>query len=425
MVARRFPSLGAVCYRAIGSFVQGRGTACTRVHSRVFMQNGSAQRAYGWNGLERPARILITGATGFIGAFLTAEMLRAGHEVWALSRRTADALDVPIRYWLNGDSTGRLHVIDGDISRPLCGVPESDINALRGMIDETWHLAATTEFGYGVGELQQEVNLGGTRHVIALTEALGVPHLVYASTLSVCDPRAESATEIALPPERETFRNPYELSKAGGERLVFESAERRQGTTTIVRLPVTTGCSESGGPLAGTPFSFVGLTLQNVTAAREVLDGPRTNGSREPLGVPTGPEATLNVLPVDIVAKTMMRIGEGARSKFDITHVANLTPPSVRHIVTSLCRFFEVDEVKFLAPGSTEGVDRSRGQRLLLSRLAAYLPYMEGEPAYCTKRLRAIAGSQSHPEFDVTYEYIAQVLACELASIAEHAPDGA
>jgi len=381
------------------------------------MQNGSADPAYGWDGLGRPPRILMTGATGFIGAFLTAEMLRAGYEVWALSRRTPEALNVPIGYWLNGDSRGRLHVVEGDISLPLCSVSEDDLRALRGTVDETWHLAATTEFGHGVGQLQQEVNLGGTRNVIALTDALETPHLVYASTLSVCDPRATNAYEEALPADRETFRNPYELSKAGGERLVFESSQRRAGTTTVVRLPVTTGCSRSGGPIAGTPFSFVGLTLQNVTAAREVLDGPRTNGSREPLGVPSGRKATLNLLPVDIVAETMMRIGAGARSRFKITHVANATPPRVRHIVTSLCRFFDVEDVAFLTPGSTEGVDRSRGQRLLLSRLAAYLPYMEGEPAYSTERLEAIAGSV--PTFDVTYEYIAQALACEMASMPE------
>ena len=63
------------------------------------------------------------------------------------------------------------------------------------------------------------------------------------------------------------------------------------------------------------------------------------------------------------------------------------------------------------------------GRRLLLSRLAAYLPYMEGEPAYCTKRLEAIANST--PAFDVTYDYIAQALACEIESMPEVTTPGA
>jgi nucleoside-diphosphate-sugar epimerase len=111
----------------------------------------------------------VTGATGFIGSHLVAQLVEAGHEVVALVRTPTKAADLP----------DTVEVVHGDIR---------DRASLRdGMagVDGVFHLAAWYEVGNPDVETAERVNVEGTRNVLGLVDELDVPKAVYTSTLGV------------------------------------------------------------------------------------------------------------------------------------------------------------------------------------------------------------------------------------------------
>ncbi|MGW3347406.1 SDR family oxidoreductase [Nonomuraea rubra] len=101
-------------------------------------------------------RILVTGATGTLGGALVPALLKAGHEVRALSRTKRD--DRGNVEWVWGD------LISGN------GVRE----AVDG-VEAIAHLATSGRRGRGA------VDVPGTRTLMILAHAAGVPHVLFTS----------------------------------------------------------------------------------------------------------------------------------------------------------------------------------------------------------------------------------------------------
>jgi uncharacterized protein YbjT (DUF2867 family) len=101
-------------------------------------------------------RILVTGATGTLGGALLPALVKAGHQVRALSRAKRE-------------SRGNVEWVWGDLISDA-GVEE----AVRGM-DAVAHLATSGRKGRGA------VDVPGTRMLIAAARAAGVPHLLFTS----------------------------------------------------------------------------------------------------------------------------------------------------------------------------------------------------------------------------------------------------
>ncbi len=117
-------------------------------------------------------RILVTGASGFIGSFIVEEALRKGMETWAAVRKSSS------RQYLRDE---RIHLIELNLSDK-----EELKHQLEGHeFDYVVHAAGVTKC------LRQEdfftVNTEGTRHLVEALLELGMPlkRFVYLSSLSV------------------------------------------------------------------------------------------------------------------------------------------------------------------------------------------------------------------------------------------------
>ncbi|HVT70462.1 MAG TPA: amino acid adenylation domain-containing protein, partial [Trebonia sp.] len=141
-----------------------------------------------WRG---PREVLLTGATGFLGAHLLSELLaatdarvhclvRAPDEAAALTRiRQAAA-----RYELAAPPRDRVVPLPGDLAEPGLGLSAAAFRDLARTMDVIYHAGALVNFIYPYQELRA-ANVTGTREVIRLAAAeRGIP-VHYVSTTAV------------------------------------------------------------------------------------------------------------------------------------------------------------------------------------------------------------------------------------------------
>ncbi len=147
-------------------------------------------------------KVLVTGASGFLGGVLCGELVGRGHEVAALVRREGSA--PPDTAPIAGDLTDA-----GALTRAIASAnPEC-----------VFHLAAEIASQRDAARIR-EVNVEGTRRLIAACEAAGVRRIVFTSTVVTGDAGGEVLDESSrLPVETE-----YGRSKQEGEDLVRDSA---------------------------------------------------------------------------------------------------------------------------------------------------------------------------------------------------------
>jgi amino acid adenylation domain-containing protein/thioester reductase-like protein len=182
-----------------------------------------------------PRRILLTGATGFLGAFLLDELLRqtdARVICLARARDDAEALDRVRRnlaqYDLDvGTRAARVVPVAGDLARPRLGLPDERYAELADSVDAIYHNGAQVHFLHPYPTLRA-ANVLGTREVFGLATTARLKPVHFVSTLSVL-PHLNTGRP-ALETDRndypEALENGYAQSKWVAERLVWAAIER-------------------------------------------------------------------------------------------------------------------------------------------------------------------------------------------------------
>jgi long-chain acyl-CoA synthetase len=299
-------------------------------------------------------RILLTGATGFVGMQVLARLVARGEEVVCLvrgeqpERRVHDVLD------LLGVAAGRdgVTVVAGDVAEPFPDV---------GALDAVVHAAASISFGLELEEARR-INVGGTRNALEAARRAGARY-VHVSTAYVAGRTRGRFTEDQLM-VGQAFRNTYEQSKAEAEQLVDAA-----GLDAVVLRPSI----------------IVGEARTGWTPVFNVLYWPLRAFARGlwPT-VPARPDARVDVVPVDYVAEA-------------ITHVV-CERPDVQgrlHLVSGE-EAVTVDELVDLA---CAGLRRERPQLVpvpdggLVERsvqAARYVPYFDIEVVFDDRRARAV-----------------------------------
>lgn len=147
-------------------------------------------------------RVLVTGASGFLGRAACARLVGAGHDVLALVRRP-------------GSEPAGTTAVPGDLSQPATvarAVAAAEPEAVL-------HLAAEIA-SQRSEERIRAVNVDGTRALIEAAEAPRAPRFVFTSTVVTGDAGGRVLTEDEPLP----VSTPYGRSKQEGERMLAASA---------------------------------------------------------------------------------------------------------------------------------------------------------------------------------------------------------
>lgn len=231
-------------------------------------------------------RVLVTGASGILGAGVSRSLLEAGNEVRTLQRRPSGV-------------AGAQDVL-GSVTDP-----DAVAAAVEG-VDTVVHVAAMVSVSGREAEFEA-VNVEGTRTLVDAARRAGVVRFVHISSPSVAHAGSSIVGEGAGPADPRQARGPYARTKAAGELIALDADSERfrvlalrphlmwgpgdmQLTDRIVqraragRLPVL----GSGASLVDTLYTW--NAVEAVVAAVSAVDDVHgealvvTNGEPRPVG---------------------------------------------------------------------------------------------------------------------------------------------
>ena len=168
------------------------------------------------------ATFLVTGAGGFVGQALCAELLRRGHALRGAVRGQTNSLQIPVT------AVGEIGP-DTDWSEALHGVETVIHLAARVHVMKDVAADPLTEF--------RRVNTAGTEHLARCAAASGVRRLVYASSIKVNGEETRAGKKFTAA-EAPAPQDPYGVSKWEAEQALHRVAEETGLEVVIVRPPL-------------------------------------------------------------------------------------------------------------------------------------------------------------------------------------------
>ncbi|WP_019202623.1 SDR family oxidoreductase [Tsukamurella sp. 1534] len=249
------------------------------------------------------ASYFVTGGTGFIGRAVVAQLAAADRDgtVYVLVRDESLPRFELLIADLGHESAPQVVPVAGDITEPGLGITPGD---LPDHVDHVIHLAALYDMD-APEELQQLVNVDGTRNTVELAKRLGaVMHHVSSLAVAGNHEGAYSETDFDVD---QGFPTPYHRTKFDAEAVVRDSDVPWQ----VYRPSIVVGDSVTGriDKIDGPYYFFPVLRLMGTIPHH--------------LHVPFASLGYTNIVPVDFVASAIAALVTAPTVPGTVFHLAH------------------------------------------------------------------------------------------------------
>lgn len=260
----------------------------------------------------QPSAFFLTGATGFIGAFLLADLLRATRAtVYCLVRAASPGEGLRriqrnlggYRLWRD-EWAARVVPVEGDLALPMLGLAAGTFSNLADQVDAIYHCGALVKWTYPYSALKA-ANVQGTQEILRLAAAGRVKPVHFISTVGVF---ASPDWAGKIVSEREDLWQSgslgvgYAQSKWVAERLVRIAGER--GLPVTIYRPATGGDSQTGAFNANDHVSLLIKGCVQLGCAPEL-------------------DLRLQLAPVDYASRAIVQLAARPESQGATYHLVN------------------------------------------------------------------------------------------------------
>lgn len=173
------------------------------------------------------AKVLVTGADGFIGSHLVEKLVQKGDSVKALCMYNSfgswgwlDSIDVNVR--------NNIEVVLGDIRDPFC------VKKVMMGCEKVYHLAAliAIPYSYDSPKSYVDTNIHGTLNIIQAGREIGVSRIIHTSTSETYG----SAQFVPITEDHpQVGQSPYAASKIGADQIALSYFRSFQTPISVLR----------------------------------------------------------------------------------------------------------------------------------------------------------------------------------------------
>ncbi len=318
------------------------------------------------------ANLLISGASGFIGSWLTATLSRQGHSLYLLLRQPGQLPALRAQCQARGGNPAHLHALAGDLQQPGLGLDEHPLLA-RG-ISQIIHLGA--QFAWGLPREQAErCNVAGSLALTQLASRLQA-HLLLVGGFMLGNPA--HLAELGIDPQHPAHSDwdrlyrragAYEASKLQAHYQSCALARQLQVPYNVVHPGTLCGHSQSGHLNPSQPLYEL---LDNLAQGRLH-------------GIPGSPAHWLPLISVDLLVALLASLVE--RPLANGSELLALDPhsPSLGELLALLAEELDVAAPSRYVPmGLLAALLRLPGAERLLHSRRESLAFIRRERYDCT-----------------------------------------
>ena len=288
----------------------------------------SPQGKIGATRLSEASSILVTGATGFIGAFLLDELLRATSDdtrFYCLVRdrasgqgRTANRVLETLKFYgLAGQFIeDRIVPVVGDLTQPHLGLDEGEYRQLAEQVDMIFHCAAAVNYVYPYATVKPHT-VDGTLEVLRFACSAKTKPVQYISSNGIF-PGGDDAPyqeDSLIDGFADRLEGGYNQAKWVAERLVWSAIHR--GLPVCVFRPGNIG--HHSGTAVVNPNDFQSSIIN--ACARSGL-------------APLAPDWLFEMTPVDFLVKAITNISDDPAHLGKVYNVVQQNPVPADHVFT-------------------------------------------------------------------------------------------
>lgn len=277
--------------------------------------------------------VLLTGVTGYLGAFLLNGLLEStsariiclvrfnepaeDDQPGGIARVRRNLLDLGL--WRDSIME-RVEIIPGNLSRTRFGLSPDAFQALASRVQVIVHAGATVNLVYPYAALRG-ANVGGTREILRLA-SLGGATVQYVSTNGVLPPSSESGgwpedTMLDVGSVPEKLSDGYGQSKWVAEQLVVE-AGRRGLPVKIHRAGTISGHSLSGA--ANAYDLLTALIVESIQLGH----------------APDVEDWRAEMTPVDFVSNAIIHLANQTHAEQTVFHLGDPNPVDMKSVFDDL-----------------------------------------------------------------------------------------
>lgn len=265
--------------------------------------------------------ILLTGATGFLGAYILNELINQEEtEIYCLVRTknyvsAAERLKTLMVHYFSDSATGleeKVHVLEGDLEKEQLGLSKDSYQELLDKIDCMIHCAADVRH-YGAKNSNYQTNVKGTERLLALAEMKKGMSFHYISTISIGNELTYLIEQGQIHEERfhlgEMIDNDYLESKYQSECMVYKAMDK--GIPAVIyRVGNLVGNSKDGIFQTNIESNAFYNLIKGIVQLHAAPDD----------------KSFIELTPVDYAAKAITTLVMGQKTYGGIYHICNPKP---------------------------------------------------------------------------------------------------